>query len=181
MLDFLGGKYTQSIEACMSAADFLEQIKLTADLPSNVLEPGETPGGKIFKGFVMGEHFSLKKKIFGMPGQCVRELQGRVSETQFGSKTRTIVEVRFVDNPGVLVGKYATYVGAGICIFIFLQMFFNFYSDTTMWLFVLGTLAVINLLYNAGRQMAFGHEEEVLDHVKKIAAGVVPNPDSILN
>ncbi|MBP7864193.1 hypothetical protein KA183_21080 [bacterium] len=181
MLDYLGAKYTYSIESCMSAKDFLEQIKQTADLPSNVLEPGETPGGKIFKGFVMGEHFSLKKKIFGMPGQYVRELQGKVSEIKTGNKSRTIVEVRFIDNPGVLVGKYAVYVGVGICGFVLVMMFLHFVVDTTMWLFVLGALAVIYLIYNAGRQAAFRHEEEVFDHVKKIAAGVVPNPDSILN
>ncbi len=181
MLDYLGAKYTYSIESCMSAKDFLEQIKQTADLPSTVLEPGETPGGKLFKGFVIGEYFSLKKKIFGMPGQYVRELQGKVSEIKTGNKSRTIVELRFIDNPGVLVGKYAIYVGVGICSFVLVMMFLNFVVDATKWIYVLGALGVIYLLYGAGRQMAFRHEEEVLDHVKKIAAGVVPNPDSILN
>lgn len=62
MLDMLGAKYTHNIEACMSAQDFLEQIKLTSDFPTAVLEPGETPGSKTFKGFVRGQYFSLRKK-----------------------------------------------------------------------------------------------------------------------
>jgi hypothetical protein len=166
----------------MSAADFLEQIKLTADLPSNVLEPGETPGGKIFKGFVMGKHFSLKKKIFGMPGQYVRELQGRVSEVQFGSKKQTIVEVRLVDAPNVIVGKYSAYVLIGLlCTFSLINLFHPDFGSPKIWIFMAVAVSLTFVLYGAGRQMAFRHEEEVLDHVKKIAAGVVPNPDSILN
>lgn len=183
LLDYLGAKYTHTFEACMSTTDFLEQIKQTADLPSNVLEAGETPGGKTFKGFVIGQHFSLKKKVFGMPGQYVRELQGRVSEIKIGNKSRTKVEVRLIDSPAVIVGKYSAYVLAGLIgTFIVIKtFFFNTFGSSEVWLFLVAALLLFSILVNAGRQMAFRHEEEVLDHVKKIAAGVVPNPDSILD
>lgn len=181
--DYLGANYTHNFEACMSATDFLNQIRQTSDLPSNILEAGETPGGKVFKGFVMGQHFSLKKKVFGMSGQYVRELQGRVSEVRIGKKVRTKVEVRLVDSPGVVVTKYTAFVFAGLIgTFILLKaFFFPSFGDSAIWLYMLGALLLVFALYNVGRQMAFRHEEEVLDHVKKIAAGVVPNPDSIMD
>lgn len=183
LLDYMGAKYTHTFETCMSATDFLNQIKQTSDLPSNVLEPGETPGGKAFKGFVLGQSFTLKKKVFGMPGQYVRELQGRVSEVKIGNKSKTKVEVRMVDSPEVVVGKYTAYAFVGLIgTFVVIKtFFFNSFGDSLVWLYLLGALSLVFLLYNAGRQMAFRHEEEVLDHVKKIAAGVVPNPDSILD
>lgn len=182
-LDYLGVKYTHSFEACMSSTDFLNQIKQTSDLPSNVLEAGETPGGKTFKGFVMGQHFSLKKKVFGIHGHYVRELQGRVSEMKIGNKSRTKIEVRLVDSPAVVVGKYTAYVLVGLIgTFIVIKTFlFNTFGSSEIWLFLVAALILSFILRHAGRQMAFRHEEEVLDHVKKIAAGVVPNPDSIMD
>ncbi len=188
-LDLLGGKYSQSIPSCLSADDFLEQIKLTVDLPSNVLAPGELPGGKTFKGYVNGNRFSIRKKGF-RAGKHTRELQGRVSSVSQGNKTQTFVEIRFSEDPWMMIARFLTIVGVSACgASVVLSLFFLLkvgeIFNTPQGLFFTAIVPVVFFFlfyyaFKCSTYFGYSGEEEVLDHVKKIAAGVVPNPDSVI-
>lgn len=188
-IDLLGVNYTHTIQSCLTADDFLEQIKLTVDLPSSVLAPGEFPGGKTFKGFVSGRHFSIRKKGMAL-GKHSRELQGRVSELKQGNKTQTLVEIRFAEGPWVMIGKFLCIASLSACaaLVLFALIFLSRVGELANipnGLFFAAVIPVLGfaLAYYAMRcspHLYYRNEEEILDHVKKIAAGVVPNPDSVI-
>lgn len=188
-IDLLGVKYTHQIQSCLSANDFLEQIKLTVDLPSAVLAPGELPGGKTFKGFVSGRHFSIRKKGIGT-GKNSREMQGRVSEIKQGNKTQTLVEIRFAEGPFVMIGKFLCIASLSACaaLVLFALIFLARVGELATipnGLFLTAILPILGFalayyLMKCSPHLYYRNEEEILDHVKKIAAGVVPNPDSVI-
>lgn len=169
--------FNGSIEAIVDSQDFLENLARTLEAPGAVIQPGEIPGKKVYAGTVNGNRFKLSRTgAFANP--CCKDLVGYVEDKRSGS----IVRYRLENRPMTSFFQTSGLV-AIICIAIFSALAFvtsiKYIPPASLGmvaLFAVGgpliTLIVFVLFLNLMEASGESDQEEMLDHIKKLAAGV---------
>ena len=169
--------YPESIEGIVSSDVFVSSLKASIDVQGNAIQPGEIPGVKTICGSVGGAQFKIRKAgAFANP--CARDIEGIAEPAISGCK----IKFRRVNRAST------TFFQGMILIIIILSCF----GSVTSFLFTLNhlsnTQALIDgikilgmplilllgfvLLSKLSEVSGESDEEEVLDHVKKLAAGI---------
>lgn len=169
--------FSNSIEAIVSADDFVSCLQSTIESPGKLVKPGEIPGDKSICGTVNGYRFKIRKSgAFANP--CAKDIVGIVE----GSGSSSMIKYRLETRPVVSFVQTSILV-AVICIGLFSTLLFF----TSMNLLAISSLGYTGLIAVGGPVVALiafllifkviestgeSDQEELIDHVKKLAAGI---------
>lgn len=156
--------------------DLLANLTRCMDRPSSVAVLGQTPGSRTFVGEVKGDTFWIKKKDAALK-PFARTLHGKVVTSAIGTE----IEYNFKNN-GMFMFLQVMFItivcglNAIVAVVLFLDGFKSAKGADLLFLIVPPMLLILFLgLRKVSTNISFGTDEEILDHVKMIAAGAHPS------
>lgn len=177
LASLIAEQYTNSIEAIVDEHTFLTTLSSTIDVQGNKINPGEIPGVKTICGTVFGNRFKIRKAgAFANP--CTKDVVGLVEP----SETGTVIKYNLVARPlttGIQAFVFIGLASFGLLCLAMLFINFNYVSIDKLGqltLYCLGIPAFLLFLFivvsKIGEMSGESDQEELLDHIKKLAAGI---------
>lgn len=156
--------------------DLLVNLARCMDRPGSVAVLGQTPGSRTFVGEVKGDSFWIRKKDASLK-PFARTLHGSVVASEVGTQIeynfKNSVLVAFLQ---VIFVTIVCGLNAIVAMILLLNGFRSAHGAD--WLFLVVPpflLLMILALRKVSANLSFGTDEEILDHVKMIAAGAHPS------
>lgn len=156
--------------------DLLANLSRCMDRPSSVAVLGQTPGSRTFVGEVRGDNFWIRKKDASLK-PFARTLHAKVITSAVGTQ----IEYNF-KNSGFVTFFQVIFItivcglNAIVALILFLDGFKS--AKGADWLFLIVPPLLLLLILGVRKistNLSFGTDEEILDHVKMIAAGAHPS------
>lgn len=171
-------QYPNEIEGIISTDDFLSNLKKSIATPGNTIEAHEIPGTKTICGTVEGDRFKLRKAgAFANP--YGREVVGIVEQSNKSGCT-----VKYKLNSKTVIAFFNGIVVLGISAIALLSaigivMVMNYMSMSELGRAIFVSIGIpfafliLFLFYTRfAESTGVADEEELLDHLKKHAAGI---------
>jgi|AGTN01.1.fsa_nt_gi hypothetical protein len=156
--------------------DLLANLSRCMDRPSSVAVLGQTPGSRAFVGEVKGDTFWIRKKDASLK-PFARTLHGKVVTSAVGTQ----IEYNFKNN-GLVTFVQVIFVTivCGLNAIVALVLFLDGFKSAhgADWLFLVVPPLLLLLILGIRKisvNLSFATDEEILDHVKMIAAGAHPS------
>ncbi|MBZ0186276.1 MAG: hypothetical protein K8F91_08520 [Candidatus Obscuribacterales bacterium] len=173
--------YPEKIRAVINSEKFLDTLLQSIDTSTEILTPGYVPGTKAIGGSVTGANFLIRKNGF-LLNPFSRSIYGRVLDQKDGS----LVEYKLSHKPGtILIAVILTIALSGLAA---LSLFALYQAVTSGYVFAgnvqamisayfwaispLIVLFVLSIIWKLGCHSGYADEEELLDHIRKISAGI---------
>ena len=170
--------YPHQIEAIISRDDFLKNLKSSIGTPGNTIEAHEIPGVKTICGTVQGDRFKIRK-AGALANPYSREIVGVV---EYKKKSGCLIKYRLDTRPAIMIFNVMVILGiTGVFLMgaTGLLVGYSYVPQAELGRHVLLSLGIpfglliLYLFYSRfAESTGESDEEELLDHLKKHAAGI---------